>query len=210
MTIFPVILAGGSGSRLWPLSRERYPKQFLPLIGKQSLLQDTLSMTQGRRDCAQPLVIGNEAHRFIFAQQAQEIGCSLRAIVLEPTARNTAPAVAVAAVMLAAENPDALLLVLPADHSFGDRAAFMNAVSAAAPAAADGRLVTFGVQPSRPETGYGYIRPGSPLPGSASVMDVAAFVEKPDADSAARFIAQGYLWNAGIFLLRAQSRAVQR
>jgi len=205
MIIVPVILAGGSGSRLWPLSRELYPKQFLPLISKRSLLQDTLGMTQGRPDCGQPMVIGNEAHRFIIAQQAQDIGCQLRPIILEPVARNTASAVAVAATILAAENPDALLLVMPADHSFADRAAFMDAVSAAAPAAAAGRLVTFGVKPSRPETGYGYIRPGTALPGSASVLTVAEFVEKPDAVRAARFVAQGYLWNAGIFLFRAQS-----
>lgn len=203
MTIVPVILSGGSGTRLWPLSRELYPKQFLPLVGTQSMLQETLGMTQGRADCGRPLVIGNEAHRFIIAQQAQEIGCALRPIVLEPTARNTAPAVAAAAAILAAEDPDALMLVLPADHSFGDRSAFMDAVSAAAPAAAAGRLVTFGVKPTRPETGYGYIRPGASLPESGSVLAVDRFVEKPDAAHAAQFVADGYLWNAGIFLFRA-------
>ncbi len=203
MTIVPVILSGGSGTRLWPLSRELYPKQFLPLVGRQSMLQETLAMTQGRRDCGKPMVVGNEAHRFIIAQQAQEIGCPLCPIVLEPVARNTAPAVAAAAAILAAEDPDALMLVLPADHSFGDRAAFMDAVSAAAPAAAAGRLVTFGVKPTRPETGYGYIRPGEALPDGSTVLAVQEFVEKPDAERAARFVAEGYLWNAGIFLFRA-------
>lgn len=203
MTIVPVILSGGSGTRLWPLSRELYPKQFLPLVGARSMLQETLAMTRGRGDCGQPLVLGNEAHRFIVAQQAQEIGCPIRPIVLEPTARNTAPAVAAAATILAGENPDALLLVLPADHSFADRAAFMDAVAAAAPTAAAGRLVTFGVKPTRPETGYGYIRPGGALPDAAGVRAVEQFVEKPDADRAARFLADGYLWNAGIFLFRA-------
>ena len=203
MTIVPVILSGGSGTRLWPLSRELYPKQFLPLIGERSMLQETLGMTQGRPDCGQPLVVGNEAHRFIIAQQAQEIGCPLRPIVLEPAARNTAPAVAVAAAILAAEDPEALMLILPADHSFADRSRFMQAVSAAAPAARAGRLVTFGVKPTRPETGYGYIRPGEALPDGGTVLAVRQFVEKPDAERAARFVAEGYLWNAGIFLFRA-------
>jgi mannose-1-phosphate guanylyltransferase / mannose-6-phosphate isomerase len=203
MTITPVILSGGSGTRLWPLSRELYPKQFLPLVGQQSMLQETLAMTQGRADCGHPMVVGNEAHRFIIAQQAQEIGCQLRPIVLEPVARNTAPAVATAAVILADDNPDALMLVLPADHSFGDRNAFMEAVSAAAPAAAAGQLVTFGVKPSRPETGYGYIQPGAAGRAGHTVLPVTRFVEKPDADRAAQFVADGYFWNAGIFLFRA-------
>lgn len=203
MTIVPVILSGGSGTRLWPLSRELYPKQFLPLVGKRSMLQETLAMTQEHGDCAPPLVLGNETHRFLIAQQAQEIGCPLRPIVLEPVARNTAPAVAAAASIVAAEDPDALLLVLPADHSFADRAAFMAAVAEAAPAAAAGCLVTFGVQPTRPETGYGYIRPGPALPETGSALSVREFVEKPDAERAARFVADGYLWNAGIFLFRA-------
>ena len=203
MTITPVILSGGSGTRLWPLSRDLYPKQFLPLVGECSMLQETLAMVQNRDDCGAPLVVGNEAHRFIIAQQAQEIECRLRPIVLEPVARNTAPAVAAAATILAAENPDALMLVLAADHSFADRAAFMEAVSAAAPAAAAGHLVTFGVKPSRPETGYGYIQPGQPLADGGDLLAVTGFVEKPDVARAAKFVADGFLWNAGIFLFRA-------
>jgi mannose-1-phosphate guanylyltransferase/mannose-6-phosphate isomerase len=203
MTITPVILSGGSGTRLWPLSRELYPKQFLPLVGQQSMLQETLAMTQGREDCGHPMVVGNEAHRFIIAQQAQEIGCALRPIVLEPIARNTAPAIATAAAILAAESQDALMLVLPADHSFGNRRAFMDAVTGAAASAANGNLVTFGVRPTRPETGYGYIQPGARL--AETVLRVSRFVDTPEITLASEFVDAGYLWNAGIFLFRAGS-----
>lgn len=203
MTITPVILSGGSGTRLWPLSRELYPKQFLPLVGEKSMLQETLAMTMGRTDCGRPMVVGNEAHRFIIAQQAQEISCPLQPIILEPMARNTAPAIATAAAIMASEDPDAILLVLPADHSFANRSAFMDAVTAAAASAGDGHLITFGVRPTRPETGYGYIQPGHQLNGE--VMRVSRFVEKPNRAKAEEFVAAGYLWNAGIFLFRASS-----
>jgi len=205
MTIVPVILCGGSGTRLWPLSRDQYPKQFLPLVGERSLLQETLAMTQDRTDCGQPIIVGNDCHRFLLAQQAQEIGCLTQRIVLEPEGRNTAPAVAVAATLAAEADPNALLLVLPADHAFADRQGFMATVQAAVPAASAGHLVTFGVRPTCPEPGYGYIGTGAPLAGFPSTLAVDRFIEKPDAARAAELVADGYLWNAGIFLFRAAS-----
>ena len=194
----PVILSGGSGTRLWPLSRELYPKQLLKLPGPLTMLQETAARLAGL-DAAQPIVVCNEAHRFLVAEQLRQSGVAAQAIVLEPAGRNTAPAIALAAL---AARPGALLLVLPADHVVRDPAAFRRAVGTALPAARAGRLVTFGVVPTAPETGYGYIQRGSP--DEAGVYPIARFVEKPDAERAARFVASGdYLWNGGIFLFRA-------
>lgn len=203
MKLVPVIMAGGAGTRLWPLSRRLFPKQFQPLAGEQPMLQATLRRLDGI--AADPaLVICNEEHRFIAAEQARLWGGALGAILLEPVARNTAPAVALAAFRAQAAGKDPLLLVLAADHLLGDLAAFRAAVAAATEQAAQGRLVTFGVTPTAPETGYGYIRRGAALSGSPPAWQVAAFAEKPDADTARGYLEQGdYYWNSGMFLFRA-------
>jgi mannose-1-phosphate guanylyltransferase/mannose-1-phosphate guanylyltransferase/mannose-6-phosphate isomerase len=202
--IHPVILSGGSGTRLWPMSREHYPKQLLPLCSDQSMLQDTAARVQGTGRFAAPLLICNQEHRFIIAEQVRQIGLAPQAIVLEPVARNTAAAAAVAALTLMETDPDALLLLLPADHLIRNQDAFLAAVDAAAAVAASGRLVTFGIVPHAPETGYGYIRRGAPLAGQDGSFDVAAFVEKPTLGIAREFLASGdYLWNSGMFLFPA-------
>jgi mannose-1-phosphate guanylyltransferase/mannose-6-phosphate isomerase len=202
--ITPVILSGGAGTRLWPLSRELYPKQLLPLVGKETLLQSTALRVAGL-DVDAPIVVCNEAHRFLVAEQLRTINSQAQAILLEPVGRNTAPAIALAA--LAATQggkADPLLLVLPADHVVRDLPAFQTAVRAAVRAAEAGRLVTFGVVPTSPETGYGYIRRGLPLGSGSDAYAISAFVEKPDAARARDFLASGdYLWNSGMFLFRA-------
>ena len=198
--IVPVILSGGAGTRLWPLSRELYPKQLLPLLSERSLLQDTARRVSGGA-FAPPLVVCNDEHRFIIAEQLRALGLQPTGIVLEPVARNTAPAVAVAAKMLSARHPDALMLVLPSDHAITDVAAFHAAVATAAQAARAGRLVTFGIAPSGPETGYGYIRRGAALDGVAGAYAIERFVEKPDLATAQGFVADGtWSWNSGMFL----------
>ncbi len=198
----PVILSGGAGTRLWPLSRELYPKQLLPLVGRHTMLQDTVLRLAGLEGGA-PTVVCNEAHRFLVAEQLRSIDCQPRAIVLEPMGRNTAPAIALAAhSVLAADEGAALLLVLPADHVIRDPAAFHRAIQIASAAARDGALVTFGIVPSAPETGYGYIRRG---PALGESYRIAQFVEKPDLARAQAFLAAGeYYWNSGMFLLRAR------
>ncbi len=199
--IHPVILSGGSGTRLWPMSREHYPKQLLSLCSNQSMLQDTADRVRDSKHFAAPLLICNQEHRFIIAEQIRQIGLTPQAIVLEPVARNTAAAAAVAALTLMETDPDALLLLLPADHLIRDQNAFLTAVDAAATVATTGRLVTFGIVPHAPETGYGYIRRGALIAGHGGSYDVAAFVEKPSRDVAEEFLASGeYLWNSGMFL----------
>ncbi len=197
--ILPVVLSGGSGTRLWPLSRELFPKQLLNLQGgDETLLQATLARTVGLPDLVPPVIVCNEAHRFLVAEQVRSLGVTGARIVLEPCARNTAPAIALAAL---SADPDALLLVLPADHVIRKPADFQSAVRRAIPLAEEGRLVTFGVVPESPETGYGYIRCGAPC---GEGFEIARFVEKPDRVTAEGFLADGgYLWNSGMFLFKA-------
>lgn len=240
MTILPVIMAGGSGSRLWPLSRELYPKQFLKLDGELTMLQGTVQRLTGLA-CGQPLVICNEDHRFLVAEQLRYLGKLAHNIILEPAGRNTAPAIALAALtalQTSAEGEDPLLLVLAADHVIRDEAAFTASVLQAIPHAQDGKLVTFGIVPTHAETGYGYIKRGekqdsrienrearseiqtedrsanrddarlsslaSRISPVGSAFAVAQFVEKPDADTAQRYLDSGeYFWNSGMFLFRA-------
>ena len=201
--LIPVIMAGGSGSRLWPLSRELYPKQFLQLDGEATMLQATVNRLQ-QLACAAPLVICNEDHRFLVAEQLRHLGKLAHNIILEPAGRNTAPAIALAALtalQTAGAGEDPLLLVLAADHVIRDEAAFTASVQAAIPHAEAGKLVTFGIVPTQPETGYGYIRRGTEQQGAFAV---AQFVEKPDAVTAERYLASGeYYWNSGMFLFRA-------
>ena len=200
----PVILSGGSGSRLWPASRSMYPKQLLPLVDEQTMLQNTASRLDGMSGTSDDLlVICNEAHRFLVAEQLAAAGKAAR-IILEPEGRNTAPAIALAAIqaMQGAGDGDApVLLILPADHVITDRKAFHAAVGKAAEAASDGRLVTFGIVPAGPNTGYGYIK--ATADGSAAA-GIEAFVEKPDHDTAKSYVASGdYFWNSGMFMFRA-------
>ena len=203
--IHPVILSGGSGSRLWPLSRSLFPKQLLALAGERSLIQDTVLRTEGAGFAA-PLIICNSEHRFLIAEQMRQTGIVPQAIVLESQGRNTAPAAAVAALMLAASDPGALMLLMPADHIIRNQASFLNAIDRAARAARQDYLVTFGITPDAPETGYGYIRRGSLLKEHADCFSVARFVEKPDSATAASYLASGdYDWNSGMFLFKAQT-----
>ncbi|RUR39646.1 mannose-1-phosphate guanylyltransferase/mannose-6-phosphate isomerase [Vreelandella populi] len=199
--IQPVILCGGSGTRLWPLSREQMPKQFLRLTSSQSLLQQTLDRLTGLTTSS-PIIMGHQAHRFLMAEQLREIGQEAR-IVLEPEGRNTAPAIACAALLASDAGEDPLLLVLPADHVIGDMHAFQDSVNKAISLAEEGYLVTFGVVPTHPETGYGYIACGEAL---GNGQKLTAFIEKPNSQRATELIEQGNtLWNSGMFLLRAST-----
>jgi len=199
--ITPVILAGGSGTRLWPLSRRMLPKQFLPLSGEQSMFQETLKRLNGL-ERSSSVVVCNSEHRFLVAEQLLELGESEGSIILEPIGRNTAPAIAAAALNALEKDDDALLLVLAADHIIADQAAFHSAIANAETLARDGNLVTFGIVPNAPETGYGYIRRGELVLGGFSV---AQFVEKPDQETAESYLTSGdYYWNSGMFLFRAQ------
>jgi mannose-1-phosphate guanylyltransferase/mannose-6-phosphate isomerase len=203
--IVPVLLAGGSGTRLWPLSREGYPKQFLKLTDEWSLLQHTVRRAAAVTGATAPVLICNEAHRFLVAEQLRQAGVEGAEILLEPAARNTAPAVA-AACLLAKERhgADALVFVMAADHLIADLGSFVASVQTASRVAAAGRLTTFGITPVRAETGYGYIRKGPALPQGG--FEVAAFVEKPDSARAQAYLDSGeYFWNGGMFLFTAQS-----
>ncbi|MBS1210118.1 MAG: mannose-phosphate guanylyltransferase/mannose-6-phosphate isomerase [Proteobacteria bacterium] len=205
----PVILSGGSGTRLWPASREIYPKQLLPLTGEESLLQITARRLQGFDvstgvPIAAPIIVTNEDHRFIIAEQLRQIGKASDRIVLEPIGRNTAPAMQLAALVATQDGSDPILLVMPADHVVANTAAFQAAMAEGLKQAEAGALVTFGIVPDHAETGFGYLRTGDVLPGAVSARALAAFVEKPDAARAAEYVASGqYLWNAGIFMMRA-------
>src|SRR5438477_6184955 len=199
--IYPVILSGGSGTRLWPMSRSLYPKQLLALFGDTSLLQQTVSRIAAKPDFTPPVIVANEEHRFIIAEQLREIGVEPAALLLEPVGRNTAPAAAVAALRIAESAPDALMLVMASDHAIRDTLAFHEAIERAAKAGKAGRLVCLGVTPDRPETGYGYIAAGKPLGKCGGAFAVSRFVEKPDLATAEHFVASGeYFWNSSIFL----------
>ena len=199
--IHPVILSGGSGTRLWPMSRSLYPKQLLALVGDRSLLQETARRAVDDDGFAAPLIVANEEHRFIIGEQLREIGVAPDTLILEPIGRNTAPASCVAALRIAARDPDALMLVMPSDHVIDDLAAFRHATERAAAAARTGRLVTFGITPERAETGYGYISKGQAIKGADGAFAVMGFVEKPDPKTAERYVESGdYFWNSGIFL----------
>lgn len=200
--LIPLILSGGSGTRLWPVSRKNMPKQFLQLSGAGTLFQQTIARTRALPDVAPPIVVASEDHRFLAADQLLESGVEDAVILLEPTARNTAPAIALGALQALARDPDALLLVLPADHLIGDPQSFADAVQRALPAARQGWLVTFGIRPDRPETGFGYIRRAEVVAGAA--QRVEQFVEKPDRATAETYLADGgYDWNSGMFLFTA-------
>lgn len=202
-TVTPVILSGGAGSRLWPLSRASYPKQFLPLASEQTMIQETALRVSSDRFAA-PLVICNEEHRFIVAEQLRAASVSPAEIILEPVGRNTAPAVCIAALALLESGEDRLMLVMPSDHVITRSDRFLEAVEQAAVAAAAGSLVTFGITPVAPETGYGYIKAGGPLGAGDNIRVVERFVEKPDLATAQTYLADGrYLWNSGIFLFSA-------
>ena len=202
--IFPVILSGGSGSRLWPLSRESFPKQLLPLAGPRTMLQETALRVADPALFHPVTVIANAEHRFVIAEQLREIGQAKPTLVLEPVARNTAPAVAAAALIASRADPEALILVMPADHAVPDPAGFLDAINAGTQAARNGALVLFGIEPDSPATGYGYIRAGAVLEGAAHRVE--AFVEKPDQETAEGYLADGrYSWNSGIFLLPAKA-----
>ena len=198
--ITPVLLCGGSGTRLWPLSRKSYPKQFSPLMGDESLFQASARRLQGT-EYAKPLVVTADAFRFIVTEQLDSAGIEAGAVLIEPAGRDTAPAVLAAALHLAASDPDGMMLVAPSDHVIPDTDQFNACVAAAIPAAQAGQLVTFGIAPDRPETGYGYLELSKAPTGEVAPVPLKNFVEKPDADTAAAMLAEGrYLWNAGIFL----------
>lgn len=204
-TLVPVILSGGSGTRLWPLSREQMPKQLLPLLSEQSLLQDTLRRAQAATS-APALLVCNQGHRFQVAEQMRAIGCEAGTILLEPVGRNTAPAIAVAAHEALRQHGDAAqLLVMPADHVIIDTEAFVRATRQAAELAGDHRAVAFGIRATRPETGFGYLESGAVIAGFADAVEIAAFVEKPDLARAEAFVAGGkHYWNGGMFLFPAR------
>src|ERR1700722_9260898 len=209
----PVILSGGAGTRLWPLSRELYPKQLLALTGERTMLQQTALRLEGL-SATPPVIVCNDAHRFLVAEQLRQINVEARAIVLEPFGRNTAPAIALAAHAVlksahADSDTDPMLLVLPADHVIRDVPAFQKAIRVALPAAEQGKLVTFGIVPTAPETGYGYIQRAAAGVSSGEAIEgahgIARFVEKPPAEKAAQFLKSGdYYWNSGMFMFRAR------
>ena len=202
--IHPVILCGGVGTRLWPMSRALFPKQLQPLTSDLSLLQETVKRVREGARFAASLVVCNDQHRFMVAAQLRGIDAAGSTLVVEPEGRNTAPAAAVAAVIIGAENPDALLLVLPSDHVIGDVAGFHAAIDRATAAARSGALVAFGIAPSGPETGYGYIKQGAVLNGAAGCYRIDRFLEKPDLEISNRCLAEGgWLWNGGMFLFTA-------
>ncbi|MBS1191645.1 MAG: mannose-phosphate guanylyltransferase/mannose-6-phosphate isomerase [Rhodocyclaceae bacterium] len=209
MRIQPVILCGGSGTRLWPLSREQYPKQLLKLCGERTMLQATALRLAGMHlaagdALAPPLLVGNEEYRFLMAQQIQETGLPRAMFILEPCGRNTAPALTLATLAAIDDGQDPVLVIMPADHVIQDEGAFCQAVAKAAPLANGGRLVTFGIQPTAPETGYGYIKQGAALEEGSCQVEL--FVEKPDLATAEAYLASGqYLWNSGIFVIKAST-----
>ncbi len=203
--VIPVILSGGSGSRLWPISRESFPKQLFPLISDRTMIQETALRACGP-GFAPPFIVCNNEHRFLIAEQLLNAEVEGARIVLEPVGRNSAPAIAAAALLAAEQAPDAVLWMMPADHAITDQAALHRLLDLAVAAARQGRIVTFGMRPSAAETGYGYIEVGDPLPGLPGIHALARFVEKPDAPTAAKLVASGrHLWNSGMFVFTART-----
>ncbi len=211
--IIPVILSGGAGTRLWPLSRQLYPKQLHPLTGKRTLLQETVARLQGVDSIAEPIVVCHESHRFMVAEQLHQLQMHPQAIILEPCGRNTAPAVAVAAFQAMSEGEDPVLIVLPSDHVIQDLDIFQSAIETGAELAKSAKLVTFGIVPEKPETGYGYIQAGERLDSSGTLKEsciagfkVVSFKEKPDFETALSYLeCGGYYWNSGMFMFHASS-----
>ena len=207
--IIPVILSGGSGSRLWPMSRELNPKQFLPLCSDKSMLQETMTRLEGLDELAAPVVVCNEEHRFLVAQQMQDIGVEVDKIILEPVGRNTAPAICAAAEYIHGKNMEAddVMLVLSADHVIQNHGVFHEVILAGYEVAKQGQLVTFGIVANKAETGYGYIKRAEQYSGLETVKNawkVAQFVEKPDQDTAQKYVDSGeYYWNSGMFMFQA-------
>jgi mannose-1-phosphate guanylyltransferase/mannose-6-phosphate isomerase len=213
--LIPVILSGGAGTRLWPLSRELYPKQLLPLVGERTMLQETVLRLEGLEDRCAPVVVCNDAHRFLVAEQLRQVGQDADAVILEPVGRNTAPAVAIAAMQALEKDPEAIILILPADHVIRDAQILCDVVSAGLGEVQKGALLTFGIVPTAPETGYGYIKRGakcetrSAIKGSqptATIYHVDRFVEKPDHATAQDYLDKGdYYWNSGMFMFKASN-----
>ena len=203
--IYPVVLSGGAGTRLWPLSRAFFPKQFHSLASKQTLFQETIARNRTDTGFAPPIIVCNEEHRFMIDEQLRQIAVDPACILLEPAPRNTAPAIAIAALWLASQDPAAVMLVQPSDHVIGRADALHRAVARGLAAAEQGRLVTFGIRPTHPEPGFGYIQAGAPLNAAGEIFAVDRFVEKPDVARAAQFVESGaFFWNSGIFLLGAK------
>jgi mannose-1-phosphate guanylyltransferase/mannose-6-phosphate isomerase len=204
MMLYPVILSGGSGTRLWPLSRAALPKQFLPLVSEKTMFQETLNRLYGLANQAPPIIVCNGEHRFLAAEQLRAINAIPLELILEPFGRNTAPAVAVAALTAQSKDTDAILLVLPADHLIQDVQGFHRAIQSAHSLAQQDKLVTFGITPNEPATGFGYIERGIALPTINQAYAVARFVEKPDLEKAKEFLASGnFFWNSGMFMFKA-------
>ena len=205
--ILPVILAGGSGTRLWPLSRSLYPKQLIHLVDQYTMLQNTVLRLDGLNGAVNPVVICNDEYRFMVAEQFRQLRVKAESIILEPVGRNTAPAMAVAAIRAIEKGDDPVLLILPADHHIQDIDAFQNALQEGYEQAQADRLITFGIVPDKPETGYGYIKKGEPLPSkkkNGSAVTITAFVEKPDQKTAVEYVSsKAYCWNSGLFMFKA-------
>ncbi len=205
LRVWPVLLAGGTGTRLWPMSRSLFPKQFMALVSAESMLAETARRV-GDSLFNAPIAVVNEEHRFIAGEQLRDAGVRAEAIVLEPAGRNTAPAAAIAALMIVARDAEGIMLLAPADHVIANRDAFERAVRTALPAALSGHMVTFGIKPARAETGYGYIERGEAIAGQKGCYAFVRFTEKPDSETAAAYVSSGrHFWNSGIFLMRAAS-----